>query len=403
MKRDTVRVLHVIPAVAPRYGGPSRAVTAMCRALAGAGAETLVVATDADGPTGRLPLPLGETVTYDGVPTRFFRREWSEALKYSRPMARWLDGHAAEFDVVHVHGVFSHACLAAGRACGRAGVPYVVRPLGSLDPWSLRQKRLRKQVLRTLGVNRMLRRAAVIHYTTAAERDLAEQALGLERGVVVPLGVDDELVRGDVETGLFRRRHPELGDDPYILFLSRLHPKKGLEALVDAFGRIRGVEGLRPWRLVIAGDGEPGYVASLKRVVARYGQSAETLFVGWLEGIDRLAAYRDAALFVLPSRQENFALSVAEAMALGVPVLVSDRVNLADDVREAGAGWVSGTEPESLRGALWAALSDPGERRARGLAGRALVRRRFTWSAVGRQLAELYRDLARGRAGACVA
>jgi glycosyltransferase involved in cell wall biosynthesis len=397
-----MRALHVIPAVAPRYGGPSRAVTDMCRALTEAGVDGLVVTTDADGPAGRLPVTLGETVAYDGVPTIFFRREWSEALKYSRSLARWLDGHVVEFDVVHVHGVFSHACLAAGRACRRAGVPYLVRPLGSLDPWSLRQKRLRKRVLWTLGADRMLRQASAIHYTTAEERRLAERGLGLGRGVVVPLGVGDELLHGDVETGLFRRRHPELGDDPYILFLSRLHPKKGLEALVEAFGRIGSAEGLRRWRLVIAGDGEPRYVSGLRRLVARHGQSARTLFVGWVEGVDRLAAYRDAALFVLPSQQENFALSVAEAMALGVPVVVSDRVNLADDIRDAGAGWVSGAEPE-LGQALWAALSDKGERRARGLAGRALVRRRFTWSVVARQLLELYRGLVRGREGARVA
>src|SRR5262245_1944082 len=172
MRADSLRALHVIPAVSPRYGGPSRAITGMCRALAGVGVEALVVTTDADGPTGRLSVRLGETVMHDGVPTRFFPREWGEALKYSRPMARWLGGHAAEFDIVHVHGVFSHAGLAAGRACRRVGVPYLVRPLGSLDPWSLRQKRLRKQVLRLLGVNRMLRRAAAVHYTTAAERDL---------------------------------------------------------------------------------------------------------------------------------------------------------------------------------------------------------------------------------------
>jgi glycosyltransferase involved in cell wall biosynthesis len=397
-----MRALHVIPAVAPRYGGPSRAVTDMCRALTEAGVDGLVVTTDADGPAGRLSVTLGETVAYDGVPTIFFRREWSEALKYSRSLARWLDGHVVEFDVVHVHGVFSHACLAAGRACRRAGVPYLVRPLGSLDPWSLRQKRLRKRVLWTLGADRMLRQASAIHYTTAEERRLAERGLGLGRGVVVPLGVGDELLHGDVETGLFRRRHPELGDDPYILFLSRLHPKKGLEALVEAFGRIGSAEGLRRWRLVIAGDGEPRYVSGLRRLVARHGQSARTLFVGWVEGVDRLAAYRDAALFVLPSQQENFALSVAEAMALGVPVVVSDRVNLADDIRDAGAGWVSGAEPE-LGQALWAALSDKGERRARGLAGRALVRRRFTWSVVARQLLELYRGLVRGREGARVA
>src|SRR5581483_6875524 len=122
-----LRVLHVIAAVAPRYGGPSTAVVGMCRALRGVGVETLVATTDADG-SDRLPVPLGTVIAFGGVPAIFFRRQWSEALKYSRPLGRWLEGHVGAFDLVHVHGVFSHACLAAARSAARRGIPYLVRP-----------------------------------------------------------------------------------------------------------------------------------------------------------------------------------------------------------------------------------------------------------------------------------
>src|SRR5205085_1067284 len=133
---DSVKVLHVIPSVAPRYGGPSRAVVDMCRALRGGGVDTLIATTDADG-EGRLAVELGRHTLFKDVPAIFFSRQWSEAYKYSRPLAHWLDAHVGDFDVVHIHAVFSHACLAAAKACRKRGVPYVVRPLGTLDPWSL--------------------------------------------------------------------------------------------------------------------------------------------------------------------------------------------------------------------------------------------------------------------------
>jgi glycosyltransferase involved in cell wall biosynthesis len=389
-----MNVLHVIPALAARYGGPSRAVVGMCRALEERGVRTLVAATDADGP-GRLPVRAGEVTLHEGVPAVVFTRAWNEAFKYSRSLGRWLDAHVEDFDVVHVHAVFSHASLAAGRACRRRGVPYVVRPLGSLDPWSLGRKRWRKRLLWQLGARRLLEDAAAIHYTTAEEQRLAEAALGLGRGVVIPLGVDGELLEARVEAGTFRRRWPALGDAPYLLSMARLDPKKGLEALIEAFAALGAEDALRAWRLVIAGDGDPGFVARLRRFAERRAPAGRVIFTGWLGGPDRLAAYRDAAVVVLPSWQENFALSAAEALASGVPVVLGEGVNLAPEVRAAGAGWVTRPEPGALREVLRLALADDDERRVRGARGRRLVRERFTWPAVAAALEGLYASVAR--------
>lgn len=389
-----MNVLHVIPAIAARYGGPSRAVVGMSRALGARGVRTLIATTDADG-AGRLPVPCGEVTVHEGVPALFFPREWSEGFKYSRPLRRWLDAHVGDFDVVHVHAVFSHASLAAGRACRRRGVPYVVRPLGSLDPWSLRRRRVRKRLLWHLGARRLVRAAAAIHYTTAEERRLAEARLGLGRGVTIPLGVDGEILEARVEAGAFRRRWPGLEGAPYVLAMSRLHPKKGLEALIEAFGALTGDEAFREWRLVIAGDGEPGSVARLRRLAGRRAPAGRVIFTGWLGGPDRLAAYRDAGVLVLPSWQENFALSAVEALASGVPVVLGEGVNLAADVQAARAGWVTRPEPGALREVLGLALADEAERRARGERGRRLVRERFTWPAVAAELEGLYGSVAR--------
>jgi glycosyltransferase involved in cell wall biosynthesis len=382
-------VLHVIPAVAPRYGGPSRAVFGMCRALSERGIDPVIATTDADG-EGCLPVQLGTPVSFNGTSTVFFRRQSSERFKYSRPMAIWLDQHVHEFDAVHIHAVFSHVCLAAARACRRHGVPYIVRPLGSLDPWSLRQRRLGKWLLLRVAAARMLRGAAFVHYTTNEERRLAEAGLRLGRGAVIPLGVDPELLDES-------RPATRMGDDmgigqaPYVLALGRIHEKKGLELLIDAFLEAVHPQELQTWRLVLAGDGEPRYVAALRALASRNGGQERVIFSGWLEGQARVAALRRAALLASPSHQENFGLSVVEALACGVPVLVSPQVNLAAEIEGAGAGWVVPLDRAALVTSLRDAMRHGDERTRRGRAGRELVCRRFTWSAVGEQLLAVYR------------
>ena len=387
-----MKVLHVIPAVAPRYGGPSQAVVGTGRALAQQGVDVLIATTDADG-DGRLPVALGVTRDYEGVRTVFFRRQWSESLKYSRPMALWLNAHVAEFRVVHIHAVFSHACLAAARACQWRRVPYVVRPLGSLDPWSLRQKPLRKGLLWHLGARQMLTRAAAVHYTTRAEQRLAEAPLGLRRGVVIPVGIDLEPYQAPADVARFRFRHPSLGEHPYVLVLGRLHPKKGLELLLEAFFTATADPRLRDWRLLVAGDGDPAYVAQVRRGIRDRAWDDRVVFSGWLAGAEKLAALQGAALLALPSHQENFGQVVVEALACGVPVLLSQHVNLAEDVQSAGAGWVVRLEPSAIVAGLCDALSQPQERQRRGAAGRQLASH-FDWARVASQLTSLYGALA---------
>jgi glycosyltransferase involved in cell wall biosynthesis len=388
-------VLHVIPAIAPRYGGPSRAVVDMCRALQARGATTLIATTDADG-RGHLAIALGTTTTHEGVPAIFFARRWVERYQYSPSLARWLDNHVADFDVVHIHGVFSHPCISAARSCRRRSVPYVLRPLGSLDPWSMRRSPVRKRVLWRLGVRQMLDGAAAIQYTTDEEKRLAEASIRLGRGVVIPLGVDpalDDAREGEIHP---RGQLQYLERGPYVLVLARLDEKKGLELLIRAFAEVRSQVADRSWRLVIAGDGIPGYVERLRelarRVSADRGEEA-ILFTGWLQGEEKRAVLRGAELLSLPSYQENFGLAVVEALACGVPVLISPHVNLAPEIESAGGGWISQLQHQELVRTLGAALSDPAERRRRGAAGRSLVWRRFSWAAIAVQLLNLYGEI----------
>jgi glycosyltransferase involved in cell wall biosynthesis len=325
--------------------------------------------------------------TYQGVPTIFFSRQVSEAFKYSHDLACWLNANVDSFDIVHIHAVFSHSSVAAARACVRKKIPYIVRPLGSLDPWSLKQKRFAKNILWCMAVKEMLQGASAVHYTTTGEKRLAEDGLGINSGVVVPLGVQQHVPTPEWDG--FQPRISSLGNSPYVLLLSRIHPKKNIESLLEAFSFVTERTQYRGWKLVVAGDGEPHYVNRLKEL-ARQCCGERVLFTGWLDGKRKAAVLKGASLVVLPSYQENFGLSVVEAMASRIPVLVSKQVNLSEEIAAAGAGWIVDLERGSLQEALAEALEDREERVKRGISGENLVRSRYTWPAVAKSLHDLY-------------
>ncbi len=383
-----MKILHVIPAVAPCYGGPSQAVIEMCLALQRADLDVELSTTDADG-NGHLAVELDKPSLYHGVRTHFFRRDRSEAFKFSRSLQRWLDENVARYDVVHIHAVFSHATYTAAQACRRHQVPYIVRPLGTLEPWSMQQKRPRKLVAWHLLFRRVLHEAAAVHYTTEQERELTEQSLGLNKGIIIPNGVDESLLAVE-PNGKFRSEHGIPADAPIILSLSRLHPKKGIDLLLKAFLELRTQGQLAGWHLVVAGDGERQYVERLREIARGTGFEAAVHWVGWLEGEAKSAALAESDLFALSSFQENFGIGAVEAMACGTPVLLSQQVGLASEVLAAGAGWVVNLDAAGLRVGLAEAATSSAELATRGAAARALVRERFTWSRIAEEWSAAY-------------
>lgn len=378
-----MRTLHVIPAVAPRYGGPSAAIVQMCRALKGRGVDQLLLTTDADG-AGRLDVPIGEPIPWQGITTLFFHRDFSESFKYSNGLARWLRDRVTDFDVVHVHAVLSHACISAATACRRAGVPYIIRPLGTLAPWSLDQKALRKRLLLRLKGSGLIRAAAAIHCTSDQELSEIERAFPGAPGVVIPLGIDPVYLEQVPVEAASRAR------DPYVLVLSRLHPKKNLEALIEAFLTASSREGDRDrWRLVIAGSGDSEYEGTLKRLVHERHADERVSFAGWVDGEQKRELFRGASIFALPSRHENFGMSVLEALASGVPVVVSRQVDLAIAVAHGGGGWIVDTDVEGLVNGLQEAMGDTKERARRSGAARRLAEQ-YGWPGVAERITDLY-------------
>lgn len=323
-----MKVLHVIPSLSPRHGGPSLALPAMASSLVRAGVQVDVVTTDDDGPGCRLPdAGSGAWISRDGWRVRFFPKQ-TEFYKVSLPLLFWLLRHVRDYDVVHVHAVFSFSTVAAGWAARLAGIPFIVRPLGTLNVWGMKNRRrwLKGASFRLLD-RPILNAAAAIHCTSDQEAGEVSR-LGLRSpAVVLPLGFETGGFHALPSRQEMESRWPAMHGREVLLFLSRLDEKKGVECLIDAFAKIRVA--FPQSVLMLAGGGAPEYVGALKQRAAPLGDSV--VWAGHVEGDAKRTLLGGADVFMLPSRSENFGIALLEAMASGLPCITTPGVALAHD------------------------------------------------------------------------
>jgi glycosyltransferase involved in cell wall biosynthesis len=370
-----VKVLHVIPSIAASDGGPTAALQGMVDGIAQRGA-TVTVATTALAGT--------DVEQHDGVTIMHFPRSLPGSWKYSRPLGEWLRANIPNFDIVHVHALFSYATIPACRSAMTHGVPLIIRPLGTLDPWSLARRGWKKRPYLRLVETRHLRGASAIHVTSELERRSLENLGYGRKARVIPLGVDRVWSADEVESRA--GRHGALR----VLFLSRLHPKKGLALLIAALG---GLRDRVDFSLRIAGAGEEAYVKKLTRLCDKAGIAERVSFAGHVAGREKEDMLHWADVFVLPSYQENFSIAAVEAMAAGLPVVLSNNVGVSPDASAAGAGVVVAMTASALGSAIVELSGDANLRMRMGRSGRALAENRFTWAAASDSLLDLYGEL----------
>jgi glycosyltransferase involved in cell wall biosynthesis len=390
-----LRILHVIASLAPRYGGPSQVCLELCQELARAGERVSIHTTNLDGP-GTVDVPCHEPVWTNGVEIRYFPVQAPRRYALSLPLARALRRTIPEQDLVHIHSLYFFPSTMAAYYCRRAGVPYVVRPHGTLDPYHFRHHRGRKWVYERLFEWRNLNRAAAIHFTTPEEQELT-RPLGLTApGVVVSPGVHAERYReSDHAASAFRDEWPEVRGRRIVLFLGRLTEKKGLDLLVAAFGQL--VRQRDDVHLVLAGPDNDGYGRTVRGWLEAEGVVDRSTFTGMLLGPRKLAALQAADVFALPSYTENFGVAVVEAMAAGLPIVISNKVNIWREIADARAGFVVHCDPDEVARAIASVLNDSAARTTMGERARRLVAERFTWSAAGKRMADIYRRIVEGR------
>jgi len=363
--------------------------------LARHGVDVHVIATDDNGPE-RLSVALDQPITEDGAVYRYFPRQ-IRPYTCSLPLTTWLWAHVRDYDLVHIHAVFSYASTVAAWCASARGVPYIVRPLGVLNQWGMRNRRpwLKSLSFRLID-RRVLERAAVIQYTSLSEQKEAEELPFHAPAAIVPnpVQLDDPAT---LTRGAFRKRHPELKGKTIFLFLSRLHEKKGVDLLLPAFARVH--QTMPDTALVIAGDGSPALVSSLKQMAAGLGVTPHVVWTGFVQGEEKRSILADADLFVLPSYSENFAVAAVEAMGFRLPLIVSDQVGIHDQVNAHQAGIVIPCQVEALAGALERLAGDPALRRSMGERGAALAHSLYSLDAVCESGIRLYRSLLSGENG----
>jgi glycosyltransferase involved in cell wall biosynthesis len=347
-----MKILHVIRTVNPAGGGPIEGIRQLGRASQNRGHVVEIVSLDAPGCDYASEFPV-----------HAIGPGW---LKYSycRRIEPWLRENARNYDIVIVNGIWQYHSFAVWRALHGGDVPYVVFTHGMLDPWFKKRyplKHLKKLLYWPWGDYRVLRDASAVLFTCEEERVLARQSFSLYscNEIVVKYGTAGPQGDPQLEIETFYGKYPELRGKRLATFVGRLHEKKGCDLLIDAFAKILAAD--TDWHLVMCGPDQVGLQAKLIARAQRLGLAGRITWAGMVSGDMKWGALRASEVFVLPSHQENFGIVVAEALACGTPVLISNQVNIWREVETGGAGIVASDDLEGTCALLrtWQELSGP--------------------------------------------
>ena len=390
-----MKVLQIVPSISLIYGGPSQMVLGLSAALAKAGIDVTILTTNSNGDTGQAPLdvPLGVPIEQEGYKIIYFPCSPFRRYKFSFPLLQWLNKHGKNYDIAHCHALFSPVTTAAATVARYQKLPYILRPLGTLDPADLKKKRRLKQIYGNLLERPNINGSGAIHFTTKEEANISYRYGVSTQDLVIPLGVNipDSLP----QKGATRNSLGIANDIPLLLFMFRIDPKKGLNFLIEATEKLieKGIK----FHLVLAGSNpqDPVYEESIKQKIDDSSLGKYTTITGFGKGDLKLGLLQDADLFVLPSYYENFGIAVAEAMAVGTPVVISEGVYIYPDVKEYDAGWVTTLEVSALTEALETAIISPEMRAEKGKKAYQLVKDKYSWSAIAQQVIHAYTNLSR--------
>lgn len=391
------KILHIVPTYLPayRYGGPIESVHALNAELVRHGAEVTVYTTNIDG-SDDLNVQTGVPVDIDGVKVYYFKASrWLRSWFYSREMQLALRQNLKNFDLVHITSVFLSASALGAYYARKFGKPYIISPRGNLMRSPLTSRWLKKYLYIALIEKRNLRHAAAIHFTVQAEKeDYIAAGFPMKHAIVLPNGVDPKKLEFDYTHGSFRKKYAISADSKLIVFLGRLNWMKGFDTLIPAFAEV--VKKAPGTMLAIVGGDEGGYEEKIKDQISKFKITENVVFTGMLRDAEKYAALRDGDLFVLPSYSENFGMAAVEAMHAGLPVVVTEGVGIAEDIKEAGAGMVVKKEPHALAGAMLALLRNAEQGKEMGRRGRSLVEQEFYESRIAEGfLAEYNKIIAR--------
>lgn len=386
-----MRILHVIDSLDPRCGGPPAVALRLSAAQASQGAQTAILSYRTLGGEERIAASMAAIPGMHRVAKLLVDRERSLIGRILGSATRdWCRASLRKWDVLHIHGVWDPAVRASASEALRQKIPYVMVPHASLDPWGMRQtpaKRVKKAVAMAMQVRHLYNNATFVHSLNETESEGIKIA-GIRAPLeIIPNGVFLDEIPVLPERGRFRAKCPEIKNDPFILFLSRIHVKKGLDFLVGAFDIAR--RDVPHLRLVIAGP-DDGELAKVQADIAARGIGDRVHVVGPVFGLDKYSALVDAAAFCLPSRMEGFSVAILEALACSCPVIISPQCNFPE-VRHCDAGVEVPLDPRRIADAMQQIVTDATFAKLTAERGRRLVEESYTWPAIVSGLNKIYR------------
>jgi len=380
-----MRIVHVTGNLSRLGGGIPPVVWGLAGHQVDAGARVTVAGLDdaffkADSPRR--------------VPCLACRPTGPRALGASLELRRCLKAWTHGVDVVHAHGLWMYPGAAARKLAVRARAALVISPHGMLEPWALQRSRWKKKLAGRLFEGRNLRRAACLHALCRAEAE-SIRAFGIRQPIaVIPNGIEPSDYEPRPEPSQIFERFPQLEGRKVLLFMARLHPKKGLEHLLHAWAQLGGTTS--DWVLMVAGQDEGGHGAAMARLAGKLSVDRSVVFAGPLYGRARQEALAGAAAFVLPSFSEGMSMAILEAAACGLPVVMTPQCNFPELIEAGGGLLVDPAVPSTAAGLEKLIAMTDADRRAMGMHGRRLVLARYTWRRIAGEMLEVYRWLLRG-------
>lgn len=387
-----MKVLHIIPSIASVRGGPSQAVLETVKALINAGIDAEIATTNDNG-NDLLDVPLGKLIEYQQVPVRFFSRFSPQVssireFAFSRELTLWLWQNVSKYELLHIHAIFSYPSTIAMTIARLQGIPYIVRPLGQLCEWSLQQSFYKKQIYLKLIEKANLNYSHSIHFTSEPEKQEASQLKLISPSFVIPHGIYISDIITNARERL--RQHLNLPDDePIILFLSRLHHKKGLDYLIPALAKLTDYR----FTFVLAGSGDANYENEIKSLLIANGIQNRTHFTGFVTGEIKDLLLQGSDLFALTSYSENFGVAVLEALSAGVPVIVTPGVALANLVTQQNLGYVTEFDVNDIAASIQQALDYPHQAKEMGDRARKFICENYTWDCIASKLISIYANI----------
>ena len=383
-----MKILHVIPSLAPSTGGPPRVAARLAAAQVRQGHEVAIASPEIADELADLASMSKRMIGFDQVELQFLEgggiREWMLAHR----ARRHLRSQIARFDLIHIHGVWIPLNLVAGEECMRAGIPYVLQPNDDLNPWVFARKRLKKTLGLMWGFRGLIEGASLVLFGDAQEQRLVlDGSWDLRSSAVAALA---GVLRSEVEpmpvAGRFYSRVPDLRGRPYVIFLSRLHYTKGLDYLADAFALV--APEVAELQLVVVG-GDDGAQPDFERRITEHGIADRVHLAGPLHDESKWESYRDATCFVLPSREEAFTLAITEALAMGLPVVISKNCHF-DAVDEYEAGFSVDLEADAIARGILAIATDRSRRQRMSSNATRLFHERLSFDKAADEVNALY-------------